>query len=84
MGNIEKNNIKNHTHYFSNNMINIKNSDSSLLEIDKKLCKKTDIHYIGYITIKDTYYVNINSVNPLYLIINEADWYTGEKMEINT
>ena len=54
-------------------MINIKNFDSSLLEIDKKLCKKTDIHYIGYITIKGTYYVNINSVNPLYLIINEAD-----------
>ena len=46
--------------------------------------QKDWFHYIGYITIKDTYYVNINSVNPLYLIINEADWYTGEKMEINT
>ena len=47
MGNIEKNNIKNHTHYFSNNMINIKNFDSSLLEIDKKLCKKTDFITLG-------------------------------------
>ena len=30
---------------------------------------------IGYITVKDSYYVNINSVNPLYLIISEADGY---------
>ena len=26
-----------------------------------------------YVTIKDSKYVNIHSVNPLYLIIGEAD-----------
>ena len=32
-----------------------------------------------YITIKDFDYVRINSVNPLYLIIGEADGYIEEK-----
>ena len=36
MGNIKQINIKNCTYYFSNDMINIKNFDSSLLKIDKK------------------------------------------------
>ena len=33
-------------------MINIKNFHSSLLKIDKKSYKGTDIYYIGYIMIK--------------------------------
>ena len=37
-----------------------------------------DIYYIGYITVKDSKYVNINSVNPLYLVINEVDGYFEE------
>ena len=37
-----------------------------------------DIYYIGYITAKDSKYVNINSVNPLYLVINEVDGYFEE------
>ena len=45
-------NIKNHTYYFFDDMINLKNSDSSLLKIDKELYKDMDIYYIGYITIK--------------------------------
>ena len=54
-------------------MINIKNFDSNLLKIDKKSYKDNDIHYIGYITMKDSDYVKINIVNPLYLIIDNVD-----------
>ena len=49
------------------------------LKIDKKSYKNIDICYIGYITINDTYYVNINCVNLLNLIINKADVYIEEK-----
>ena len=84
MGNIKEINIKNRAYYFFDDMINIKNFDSNLLKIDKKLYKNIDIYYIGYITMKDSDYVKINSVKPLYLIIGEADGYIEEKMEINT
>ena len=53
-------------------MINITNFDPNLLKIDKNSYKNIDIYYIGYITMKDSDYVKINSVNPLYLIINEV------------
>ena len=43
-----------------------------MLKIDKKDYNEIDIYYIGYVTIKKIGdYNNINSVNPLYLIINE-------------
>ena len=60
-------------------MINIKDFDPNLLKIDKKSYKNIDIYYIDYITVKDSDYVKINSVNPLYLIISEADGYIKEK-----
>ena len=40
--------------------------------------KNIDIYYIGYITKKDSDYVNFDSVNSLYLIINEVDGYVEE------
>ena len=40
--------------------------------------KNIDIYYIGYITVKDSDYVKINSVNPLYLIINKVNGYFEE------
>ena len=58
--------------------------NSNLLKIDKTSNKNIDVYYIGYITIKDTYYVNINSVNPLCLIINKEDDYIKEKMVIKS
>ena len=73
MGNIKEINTKNRTYYFYDDMINIKNFDPNLLKIDKKLYKNIDIYYIGYITMKDSDYVKINSVNSWYLIINELD-----------
>ena len=60
-------------------MINIKGFDSNLLKIDKNSYRNTDIYYIGYITMKDSDYVKINSVNLLYLIINKVNGYTEEK-----
>ena len=81
MGNIKEINIKNQTYYFFNDMINIANFDPNLLKIDKKLYKNIDIYYIGYITIKDSDYVKIKSVNPLYLIISKVDGYFEEKNE---
>ena len=79
MGNIKEMNIKNETYYFFDLIINIEDFDPNLLKIDKKSYKNIDIYYIGYITVKDSYYVKINSVNPLYLIISEADGYIKEK-----
>ena len=82
MGNI-KQIIKNRTYYFFNDMINIKNFNSSLLKIDKNSYKNIDIYYIGYITIKIiSDCESINSVYPLYIIIGEADGYIEEKTEI--
>ena len=50
-------------------MINIKDFDPNQLKIDKKSYKNIRIYYIGYITMKNSDYVKINSVNPLYLLI---------------
>ena len=44
---VESIDIKSRTHDFFNDMINIKNFDSSLLKIDKKSYKKIDIYNIG-------------------------------------
>ena len=75
MGNIKEINIKNRTYYFFDNIINIANFDPNLLKIDKKSYKNIDINHIGYITIKDSDYVKIKSVNPLYLVISIVDRY---------
>ena len=72
MGNIKEINIKNRTFSFDD-MINFNNFDSHLLK------KNIDIYYIDYITMKDSDYVKINSVNPLYLIIDRMDGYIEEK-----
>ena len=60
-------------------MINIKDFDPDLLKIDKKSHKNIDTYYIGYNAVKDCYYVKINSVNPLCLIISQADGYIKVK-----
>ena len=65
MGNIKEINIKNQTYYFFDDMIKITNFDPNLLKIDKKSYKNIDTYFIGYITMKDSDYVKIKSVNPL-------------------
>ena len=80
MGKIKQINIKNRTYYFYNDQINLKDFDARLLKIDKKDYNEIDIYYIGYVTIKKIGdYNNINSVNPLYLMINEMIGHFEEK-----
>ena len=82
MGKIRQINIKNRTYYFYNDQIDLKDFDARLLKTDKKNYNETDIYYIGYVTIeKIGYYNNINSVNPLYLIINKMIGHFKEKNE---
>ena len=72
MGETKQINIKNQFYYFQNDQIDLKDFDARLLKIDKKDYNEIDIYYIGYVTIKKIAdYNNINSVNPLYLMINE-------------
>ena len=60
----------------------MKDFDARLLKIDKKDYNEIDIYYIGYVTIKKIGdYNNINSVNPLYLMINEMIGHFEEKNE---
>ena len=73
MGNIKEINPKNRTYYFFDDMIHIKDLDPSLLKVDKNSYTNNGISNIGYVTMKKSVYVNIHSVNPLYLIIGDAD-----------
>ena len=59
-------------------MVNIKKCYPNLLKIDKKSYKNIDIYYMGYIAMKDSDYLKINNVNPLYFIIGEVDGYFEE------
>ena len=43
--------IKNHTYYFFDDIINIKNFDSNIIKIDKKSYKIILIYYIGYVVM---------------------------------
>ena len=70
-------NIKNRTDYFYTDFINIKDFDPKLLKLDKKSIKNIGVYYIGYITRKDEY--KINSVNPLYLFVDEIDGFVEER-----
>ena len=79
-GKYQEINIKNWIYHFFNDMINNKDFESNLLKIDKKSYNSINIYYIGYITVKDSDFVKINSVNPLYLIISEVGGYIKEKI----
>ena len=53
-----------------------------MLKIDKKDYNEIDSYYIGYVTIKKIGdYSNINSVSPLYLMINQMIGHFEEKNE---
>ena len=81
MGKVKQINIKNRTYYFYNDQINLKDFDARLLKVDKKDYKEIDIYYIGYVTVKKIANCsNINSINPLYLMINEVIGHFEEKI----
>ena len=50
---------------------------TKLLKLDKKSSMDINIYYIGYVTKKPEY--NINSINPLYLLISQLDAFIEEK-----
>ena len=47
------------------------------MKIDKKTWKDIDIHFMSYVDKKPDW--NVNSVNPLHLIINRVYGYVSEK-----
>ena len=82
MGETKEINIKNRTYCFYNDQNNLKDFDAKLLKVDKKVYNEIDIYYIGYVTIKKIVNCNnINSVNALYLMINEMIGHFEEKNE---
>ena len=46
--------IKSHTYYFFDAIINIKNVDPNNIKTDEKSLKNIRIYYIGYVTIEDS------------------------------
>ena len=77
MSNIIKDtNIKNHTYYLFDDIINIEEIDPNNIKIDEKSYKNILIYNIVYVTItKD---LKIYSANPLYLIFNKVNRYFEE------
>ena len=75
---IKQLNIKNRTYYFYDDIINLKDFDPNLLKLDKKeSLLDIDIYYIASVTKKTKH--DINSVNPLCLLIRELDRFIEEK-----
>ena len=70
--------IENCKYYFFDDIINKNFFDPNKIKTDEKWYKNILIYYIGYLTIKDSKYLKINSVNPLYLIFNKVNGYFEE------
>ena len=66
-------NIEGRTYYFYNDLISIKNFSINNLKLDKKGVLVNDICYL---TKKPQW--NVNSVNPLYLMINKIKGHFEE------
>ena len=79
MGSIKEINIKNQTYCFTMILLTLKLIDSNNLKLDKKPYKDLHIFNIGYVTNKKIGSgYGVNSVNPLYLCINNASGYIKE------
>ena len=76
--NLKDVNMKNHTYYFFDDIINIKDFDPDNIKIDEKSYKNILIYYIAYVMIKNLKYIKVNSVNSLYLILNKMNGYFEE------
>ena len=74
MRSLKQINIKNRTYYFYNDIIGIETFDSNMLKLDKRSYKNLGIYNIGYVTVKKIGSgYDINSLNPLYLRIGNAN-----------
>ena len=69
--NVKDINIKNHTYYFFDDIINIKYFDPNNVRIDEKSYNNILIYYIGCVTIKKD--LKIYSVDPLYSIFHKVN-----------
>ena len=58
-------------------MINVLNFEASNLKLDEKTWKDIEIYFVRFVDKKPDW--NVNSVNPLYLIINRVYGYVSEK-----
>ena len=67
--------IKSHTYYFIDDIVNTKNFNPNNIKTDEKLYKNILIYYFGCVTIKDSKYVKIHSVNPLYHLMSKVNGY---------
>ena len=63
--------MKNHTYYLFDDIININDFGRNDDKIDQNSCKIILIYYIGYVTIKKD--LRIYSANPLYLIFGKVN-----------
>ena len=69
--------IKNKTYYFYNDLLNVSNFEPGNLKLDKKTwIEKT---YLGYVDKTNPSDWEVNSVNPLYLMVNKVFCFVGEK-----
>ena len=68
--------IKNCQNYFFNNMTNIKNFDLDLLNINQMSSASTDC-----VIYDIEYFKNLDDVNSLYLVFNDADAYIEQYNE---
>ena len=79
MGSIKEIMIKNRTYYFYNDIIDIEKFNLNMLKLHRKSYKSLDIYNIGYVSIKKIGHgYDINSVNPLYLRIDNVNGYIEE------
>ena len=67
--------IKSCTCYYFNDIIKMKNFDPNNFKIDKRSYRYILVYYIGYVTKKDSIYLKIYSVNPVYLIFSNVNGY---------
>ena len=61
---VKETDIKNQTYCFFDDTNNVKNFYLNNIKIDEKSYKNILIYYIGYVTIKGSEYVKINSAGP--------------------
>ena len=78
--NVKDINIKSHTYYYFDNIISIKEFDPNNIKLEDKSYKNILIYYIAYVTTKDSKYVKIKSVNPLYLMFNRINGCFKKKL----
>ena len=69
--------MKNSIYYFYD-IINTKNFDLNNIKKNEKPYKNILIYYTGYVTIKDSKYVKVNSVNLFYIIFSKVNGYCEE------